>query len=139
MEPGEIGEEAASDLITSTLVAVAQAPVLALPQSFLANVATGAYVAEIEARFTEFEANGWSTQGVPIVESASVIENSGGPPATATVEACIDSSAVVILDAAGESVGASTTPRAKNLFTLSQEPNGSWRITSRTFSDDPAC
>lgn len=136
---GVIDTEDASDLITSALDAVAEAPVLAMPDAFLANVASGAYLAEIEAQFTELEANGWTTSGAPVVETVTVLPSTAETPATATVEACIDSSAVLVLDADGEPVGTSSSPRAKHLFTLNQEANGSWRITSHSFANDPAC
>jgi hypothetical protein len=53
------------------------------------------------------------------------------------VAACIDSTAVVTLDAAGTPLPAST-PRALNLYTLSSE-TGAWRVVARTFPDETAC
>ena len=55
--------------------------------------------------------------------------------------ACIDSSAVSILDAAGAPIGddSAKMPRALHLFTLVQGADDIWRIANHSFPNDPTC
>lgn len=108
----------------------------------LKNVAVDSYAAELEAQWQELVSQGWTLSGAPQVVSTQVthIDVNAETP-TAAVTACVDSSEVVIADAAGNPVGdpAATMPRALHLFDLIQGQDGLWRISAHTFPNDPEC
>lgn len=136
-EPGEIEDTSATDVIAHVLAIPIQ-PVETAEDldTLMGNVASGGYLRELESQWQELVANGWSVEGTPTVVSAEVTEASDSQ---ATVVACVDSSNVRILDAAGVAIGAASTVRALNVYTLEQSGDGIWRITSHSFPNDPAC
>ena len=108
----------------------------------LSAVARGAIVDELENEQQELESNGWTQRGKASVKSVTIIStNLTATPPTAVAQACVDSSKVVTLDADGRPL-AGTDPAAAhaalNIYSLQQD-GGTWRITARTFPDDPAC
>jgi hypothetical protein len=103
----------------------------------LSNVATGAIVEELGNEQLELDSNGWTQTGQSVVDSVKVLRTTGHG---ATVQACIDSSAVELLDSKGKPIGTpSADRRALNIYTLVQNADGSWRVTDRTFPDNPSC
>ncbi len=110
--------------------------------SVLATVASGAIVAEIENSQAELKTDGWSQKGVPVVASVRILKSdpkSAKP--TATVEACVDSSKVVVYDSKGKVIpmaGGKAAARALNIYSL-QRTDGRWRVISRTFPNNPNC
>ena len=108
----------------------------------LAEVASGPILLEIENEQQELRSNGWTVDGSPTVTSLSVIASDlAVSPPRVTVRACVDSSAVVTLDSTGTPLnsGATELPRRFiNVYTLEQAA-GQWRVTDRSFPNDPAC
>jgi hypothetical protein len=131
-DPAPITEADATTAVSTYLSTTSTAE-----ETDLADVAAGAMLDELAAEREELETNGWTISGRAKVDSVEVVKASD-KHGTATVLACIDSSAVTILDADGAPLGASQTPRALNLFTLIDD-GGTWKIQSRTFPEDPAC
>lgn len=139
-DSGELDAGSAETLITTVVGAVATTPPGADASAVLAGVAEGSYLKEIAAQYQELDTNGWTTSGQPVVESAVVTSlDTEATPATAVVSACIDSSAVKTLDAAGVALGGQAAPRSTHLFGLTQSADGTWKITSHWFPDDAAC
>lgn len=101
----------------------------------LANVATGSYLAELEAQWQEMTANDWIIEGTPEVLSTEIVELTTDH---AEVVACIDSSSVHLYDSAGDPIVHNDVPPANHIFTL-ERSGEAWRITSHGFPDDPAC
>lgn len=136
-EPGEIEDNSATDVVAHILAIPIQ-PVETVEDldTLMGNVASGGYLQELENQWQELVANGWSVEGSPTVVSAEVTEASD---TQATVVACVDSSHVRTLDAAGVAIGTASTARALNVYTLEQSSDGIWRITSHSFPNDPAC
>lgn len=139
--PGVITTELAASAVTGFVASVAAIdPVSADLSAQLSTVATGTILSELENQGLELQANGWSLSGKPVVKSVTIIgTNLTGAPPTALVQACVDSSTVVTLDSGGKPIGGATSPTpALNLFSMQQDA-GVWRVTSRTFPNDPAC
>lgn len=105
-------------------------------EKLLSNVATGDYLAELEAQWQELVAQGWTLDGSPRIVESEVGEVAKG---RAEVAACIDASSVRTLDAAGEPIGEVATTPAQHVFILEQGPDGEWRIAAHGFPDDPSC
>ncbi len=139
-EPSALDAGAAEDVIETVLETVATTAPSSDPSIVLANLAGGGYLAEIDAQYQELAANGWTMRGNPTIESTAVVSmDAAANPVTAVVSACIDSSDVTMLDLAGVPVGGQSTPRSTHLFGLVQEADGTWKITSHWFPNDPAC
>ena len=108
----------------------------------LKDVAVDAYAAEVEAQWQELISQGWSIDGSPTLVSTEVTSLSAdAEPPTAEITACVDSSAVTMLDANGDPIGddSAKTPRALHLFTLIQGTDDIWRISAHGFPNDPTC
>jgi hypothetical protein len=133
-----VDETVADDLLTDFVVTAAA--LVADPEAgidSISTVAAGAIVAELESERLELEVNEFSKVGTPKVESVEVLEQT---ETTATVQACIDSSDVKVVDADGNEVNSpgGTSPRALNIFSLELR-DGSWIVVARTFPNDPQC
>lgn len=105
-------------------------------ETLLGNVAAGDYLAELETQWQEIVANGWSIEGSPKVvstEVGEVVDNN------VEVIACVDSSEVRTIDANGKPIGQNTVSPARHIFMLGQGSDDTWRITSHSFPNDPAC
>lgn len=139
--PGVITKELATTMVTGFVSSVTAIDPLSVdvPEQ-LSTVARGTILAEVENQAEELRANGWTLSGAPVVKSVSIISSDlTATPATAIARACIDSSKVETLDAAGKPVGGPTdSPPALNLYTLQQDA-GVWRVVARTFPNDPTC
>jgi hypothetical protein len=129
----------ATTAITAFLDAIVSPadPTDAATSSELAAVADGVILEELQAESLEFDTNEWVRTGAPAVVWTKVVE-SDSAAGTMTVEACLDSSGVVVTDASGNALPATTTPRAINIYTLHQGDRG-WVVTARTFPDNPSC
>ncbi|WP_314424384.1 hypothetical protein [uncultured Microbacterium sp.] len=140
---GELDDDAALVTVETALAA----PISTVGTSedlavLLKDVAVDAYAAEIEAQWQELVSQGWTITGEPTLVSSDVTAvDAEADPATAEITACIDSSAVAILDANGDRIGdeSATMPRALHLFTLVQGDDDIWRIASHSFPNDPTC
>ena len=102
-----------------------------------ADIAADAFQEEIESEWLELASSGWTLSGERRVTDLEITEHEGN---VATVVACIDSSDVTLVDASGDAVGSDSAraPRASHIFTLVRE-DSVWRVTDRTFPDDPTC
>lgn len=139
--PEQFTDTEAELTIDGFLTTVASATFTADNLDVLEGVAAGAILEEIRSEQLELEVNGWTKRGEPRVETVSVNDVlPDATPPTATATACIDSSDVRFYDNANKPLYAATptSPRALNTFTLTLE-NSSWRVTSRTFPDNPTC
>jgi hypothetical protein len=140
---GELDDDAALVTVETALAA----PISTMGTSedlavLLKDVAVDAYAAEIEAQWQELVSQGWTITGEPALVSSDVTTlNAEADPATAEITACIDSSAVSILDANGDRIGdeSATVPRALHLFSLVQGDDDIWRIANHSFPNDPTC
>lgn len=140
---GELDDDEALITIETALAApISTVGTSADLAALLKDVAVDAYAAELEAQWQELVSQGWSITGTPTLVSSIVTSMStDSDPATAEVTACIDSSAVSILDSAGNPIGddSAKTPRALHLFTLVQGADDVWRIANHSFPNDPTC
>lgn len=102
-----------------------------------ADIAADAFQEEIESEWLELSSSGWSITGERVVNELEITDLDDR---TATIVACIDSSDVALIDAAGHPVGSESAGpvRAQHIFTLAKH-DGAWRVTDRTFPDDPTC
>lgn len=110
--------------------------------SAIEEVATGAILEEIRNSSQELAANGWTQHGESTVRSVTVLsQDLTDSPATMKVQACIDSSAIIVTDSVNVPItgeGKNRSDSALNIFTL-QESDETWRVAARTFPDNPAC
>lgn len=139
--PEQFTDTEAELTIDGFLATVASAAFTADDLGVLEGVAAGAILEEIRSEQLELDVNGWTKRGEARVESVTVVDMlPDAAPPTATVTACVDSSDVRFYDSANKPLfaDAPTSPRALNTFTLTLE-NSAWRVTSRTFPDNPTC
>ncbi len=140
---GEIDADEAQLTIQTALAApIGTAGTSADLAAVLKDVAVDAYAAEVEAQWQELISQGWSIDGSPTLVSTEVTSLSAdAEPPTAEITACVDSSAVTMLDANGAPIGddSAKTPRALHLFTLIQGTDDIWRISAHSFPNDPTC
>lgn len=139
---GAIDDDAAEELVDTYVVKAAEvAPDDPRAADQVETVAGDVMIAELEADLLELDSNGWTRTGTPQVVSATVLDqDDDATPPTATVEACIDSSDVHIIDSAGDPLPSDPpSARALNVYTLNQQDDGSWILVSRSFPDNPAC
>lgn len=121
----------------SFLGAVATVDSVADVKVVLSDVATGAIVKELGNEQLELDSNGWTQTGQSVVDSVKVLRTTDHG---ATVQACIDSSAVKLLDSEGKPIGTpSADRRALNIYTLVQNTDGTWQVADRSFPDNPTC
>ena len=140
---GELDAEDASELVSESLTPpdAGIAPDTEDLEAVLSDLAAGSYRAELEAQWLELSENGWSYSGDPRVVDLEIVSmDDKSDPATAEVPACIDSSDVTLLDVDGQRIGSQddVVARAAHLFSLVRD-DGTWRVASRSFPDDPAC
>lgn len=130
----ETATEVVQHIIATPFVAVESAADL---EAQFTPVASGAYLAELEAQWQELVAWGWHIEGVPEVLFAEVGEVRDG---RVRVTACVDTSEVQLRDAEGTLIGEpQQQPPALHEYTLAQEQSGSWRIEAHTLPDNPVC
>lgn len=137
-----ITEDGAEKVVVSYLSAVSELePDAANVSAQVGGIAGEDLIEEAEADLLELESNGWQRTGAPVVVSVTVTEQEkDAAPPTATVEACIDSSDVQVLDASGEPLPKDPgAARALNIYHLVQNDDGSWIVASRTFPSNPSC
>lgn len=139
--PAVPSEQVADDLVTSFLGASVRTDASATGAALiLADVASGAIVLELANEQQELASNGWTRSGSPTLSSLTVLTSDlAASPPRVVVSACIDSSSVVTLDTAGVPVGATgQAQRFINVYTM-ENTAGQWRVTERSFPNDPAC
>lgn len=140
---GELDDDEALVTIETALAApIGTVGTSADLEALLKDIAVDSYAAELEAQWQELISQGWSIKGSPTLVTSEVTSlTSDSDPPTAQITACIDSSAVSILDANGDPIGdaSAKTPRALHLFTLVQGSDEIWRIANHSFPNDPTC
>jgi hypothetical protein len=107
----------------------------------LRNAVSGEALSELQAQQLEFKANGWTATGTTRVTDLTVLRTTGsGANRTVEVRACVDSSKVRVLTAAGKAAFPTTTGsrRALNLYDL-QDTSAGWRVIRHSYPADPAC
>lgn len=104
----------------------------------LEALATGAALDEYISTATEYALGGWQPRGqVQVVGQPRLAESSyEGKPAQ-VLEVCLDSSGLTLEDQAGNSYS-SDPARSLNIFTLI-EVDGSWKIASHDYPNNPDC
>ncbi len=104
------------------------------------DTATGAALDAALAQAAEFDDNGWHQVGVPRVVSARVVKDRrDDDPPRVTISACVDSSAVDVVDASGASVRhGSHAERSRMIYTLVRK-RGDWLVERESFPNDPEC
>lgn len=133
----------ATNVVTSFLKVLGHSgPDGGTDESAIEEVAAGAILEEIKNSNQELEANGWKSQGVSTVKSLTILSQElTDSSATMTVQACVDSSAIVVTDSMNVPIvgeGENRNDSALNIFTI-QKSDESWRIVARTFPNNPAC
>jgi len=129
---GTISTVVADQAVASFLTAVATTPPADLPK-----IVSGAILEDLQNDAQELEANGWTRTGRAKVDGVKVTDTDE-TAGTATVVACVDSTAVATLDENGDRLAPAATARALNIYSLART-DGYWRIVSRTFPDETAC
>ncbi|WGY04576.1 hypothetical protein QI633_12575 [Nocardioides sp. QY071] len=127
---------AATDAVGKALTSLNDA--LATPAeapSILDDAVVGAAREALLAQAAEYEENGWAVTGEPTI-LRTVVRGKGS---RVRVRACVDQSAVVVTDSAGNRLPTGTgAPRTWLIFTLEQAPSG-WQVVEQTFPADPDC
>lgn len=99
------------------------------------DVVAGAAREALLAQAAEYEENGWTVSGEPVILRTVVL----GKGTRVRVRACVDQSAVVVTDSAGNRLPTGTGARRTWLiFTLQQSPSG-WQVVEQTFPAAPDC
>lgn len=135
-------DQAAAELNVKDFMA-ARAQALAAPVPDPANLqelAIGSAYDAMMANAGDFINNGWHQVGTPTVASIIVTgyEPSATPP-QATLNVCVDSSAVTVLTADGTVVKAGTAgDRSMNILTVVLS-GGKWLVSQESFPADPSC
>lgn len=105
-------------------------------------VAQGFVKGELEAIRAEFAANGWYQKGsVKVAEIQTVDSNQDAEPPTVTLQVCLDSSEVAIVDEDGDPVFSpddGTPDRVPHLYTLVHTDSG-WKVTEHSFPQARSC
>ncbi len=124
------------DKAASTLAA-AKTPSADELKALAVGPAQGAVLADA----AEFENNGWHQEGVPTVEELEIVGfDAAASPQRMTVNACIDSSKVKVVTAAGQTIREGTSSsRSLNILSLVRAESGEWLVEQVTFPDDPTC
>lgn len=144
VDPGALaGDDAELEALVEPALQVA-ADVLEDPtgidEDVLFTVAQGAALDEMRAMAAEFEVNGWTQSGAPVVVSTELtaLDEEASPP-EATVSVCLDHGDVEIVDASGDSV-VDPDARTRSLNILELEyVQERWVLVARSFPDDPSC
>lgn len=109
----------------------------------LTGIVEGAFLAELQNQQQELEAYDWKITGDATVASVKVGKidtRKAQAKVKVKVEACIDLSGTKTIDAEGHTLLKASGPsRAKSIFRLVQNADGTWTVIDRTFPDDPAC
>ena len=132
-----LSEEEAADTTLDALTRTATALSDPGNPADLSEVLTGSALDAYLAQAEEFMNTGVHQEGAPTIENAR-ITNSSEDGASLEIEACVDSSSVRVLNDQGTDLPASQPKRSLTIFTLTN-PDGSWKLASETFPDDPTC
>lgn len=140
----ELPEPAREVLLTfiDTAAAMRVEPNVSTADPDYSQIADGSALGELTGQFEEFQDNGWVQSGpakVLSVQAVQDLEAEGGPVRRLSI--CIDSSAMELKDQDGQVLLAAAEPgtrKALNYYDL-QERDGSWKVVSHSFPDDPAC
>lgn len=139
----EVKSDKESDSASSSKEDNTNTPNLALDDktvSDIEKVSTGSASDEFSANALEFGTNDWKQEGTSKIVGEPKVADSkyNGAPAK-VLEVCIDSSDVKVKDSAGNTLTDPNTPKKSlNIFTL-VEDNGSWKIASHDFPNNPDC
>ncbi|GAA1047305.1 hypothetical protein [Rothia amarae] len=139
----EVKSDKESDSASSAKEDNTNTPNLALDDktvSDIEKVSTGSASDEFSANALEFGTNDWKQEGTSKIVGEPKVADSkyNGAPAK-VLEVCIDSSDVKVKDSAGNTLTDPNTPKKSlNIFTL-VEDNGSWKIASHDFPNNPDC
>lgn len=139
----EVKSDKESDSASSAKEDNTNTPNLALDDktvSDIEKVSTGSASDEFSANALEFGTNDWKQEGTSKIVGKPKVADSkyNGAPAK-VLEVCIDSSDVKVKDSAGNTLTDPNTPKKSlNIFTL-VEDNGSWKIASHDFPNNPDC
>lgn len=139
----EVKSDKESDSASSSQEDNTNTPNLALDDktvSDIEKVSTGSASDEFSANALEFGTNDWKQEGTSKIVGEPKVADSkfNGAPAK-VLEVCIDSSDVKVKDSAGNTLTDPNTPKKSlNIFTL-VEDNGSWKIASHDFPNNPDC
>lgn len=100
---------------------------------------TGAALEDLRNQVIEYEASGWRVVGEPRVVRHRVVRYYEDPE-VAVVRACVDNSAVRVVDAQGRTVpgSRSASPRSLNVFTLVRV-DGRWAVGEQRLATRPDC
>lgn len=110
-------------------------------QHALAAVAQGFVKGEVEATAAEYAENGWHQEGAPkIVWTHQVGAHLEKRPPQVTVEVCVDSTGVRVVDANGKRApGTADKPaRVPQLYTLVKTGEG-WKLARHSFPREATC
>lgn len=101
---------------------------------------TGPALEELRNRVTEYDSSGWRVLGEPTIVSQRVVQLLEDPE-QAVVDACIDNSAVRVVDPDGKRVPNSkpAEPRTRNIITLVKTKKGAWIVADQRPAAKPDC
>lgn len=104
----------------------------------LTDVLTGAALATFENQRQEWESQGWTQSGTPVLEDPRILESD--PDGNwVRLQVCVDSSQVSVRDDAGTEMRPADAPqRTLNIFRLALV-EGKWLLEDQTFADPPEC
>lgn len=101
---------------------------------------TGPALDELRNRVAEYDSSGWRVLGEPVIVSQRVVQLLEDPE-QAVVDACIDNSAVRVVDPDGKRVPNSkpAEPRTRNIITLVKTKKGAWIVADQRPAAKPDC
>ena len=134
--PASIGRAVTGYASALTAAADGSMPTLGV----LKKVAADDALDELRAQQLELNADEQHLAGRPALSNARLVRRTRGGTPTARVRACVDSSNVRVVDAAGVPAVKGTTgsQRAVNVYDLRFE-RGAWRVVRHTFPPTTAC
>lgn len=130
-------DQASEQLVGSLLVL---APEAEERNSELSQIATGALLEDLTIAAQEMSEEGLQVQGSASVVAVEVMEeNLDAEPPSFVFRACVDSSAVQVIDDNGQAVANQQHPlRSWTWFTVVDE-GGNWMLSAQSFRDEVDC
>lgn len=106
------------------------------------QIADGPALGELQGQFDEFQNSGWVQTGAPVIAAVLGYEDLETEQGfLRRLSICVDSSTVELKDQEGLILLAAAEPGSRkslNYYDL-QEQDGTWKVVSHSFPDDPAC
>lgn len=109
-------------------------------QAKILEVATGAAADEYLALAYEYAQNGWTVTGTPsFVGEPKITNGTVNGKKAMILDVCVDSSKVIVTNSSGQQMTSSTGPKRTRTFYTLIEMEGTWKISTINYPDNPDC